>query len=104
MFSRTAPFVGMRRSSTHADCAIIAASVFSASGAEAQNDTDGRSADPNLLWDKKRSKMLLFFDTRNPNQTSWVTSSTDGVQWTPAIRVNTGYNTVRPTLIFPRRH
>eukprot|EP01045_Picozoa_sp_COSAG04_P008487 COSAG04_NODE_471_length_13830_cov_4.905251_4_plen_311_part_00 len=65
-----------------------------ASGAEARNDTDGRSADPNLLWDAKRSKMLLFFDTRNPNQTSWVTSSSDGVQWAPATRVNTGYNTV----------
>ena len=66
-----------------------------ASGAEARNDTDGRSADPNLLWDAKRGKMLLFFDTRNPNQTSWVTSSSDGVQWAPATRVNTGYNTVR---------
>ena len=52
-----------------------------ASGAEARNDTDGRSADPNLLYDAKRGKMLLFFDTRNPNQTSWVTSSSDGVQW-----------------------
>jgi hypothetical protein len=61
------------------------------------NATDGRAADPNLLWDTERAQMLLFYHVAMralgqgvPGSThTFMVSSKDAVTWSTPMLVNT---------------
>jgi hypothetical protein len=60
---------------------------------EQANGTDGRAADPNLLWDAQRKEMLLFYHAEFSSDAlvglhTLLTTSADAVTWSAPTLVN----------------